>query len=145
MTRILSIIIFMLALLPLSVESGGGRGMFSPPQLCGIDSETFLIELIKKDLPVIKFFDVLVISGNDLQCQEPEFMLNLLVIVVEEPGKYYYGIFHIHFSKHGKLISAAAINRWQDTYNLSDPFILSKWCSFIKSVYPEDSLEQGCK
>lgn len=146
MTRIIGIIVFALVFLPILAESNGGRGMFSPPKFCGVKSETFLIELIKKDLPSINFFDVLVVAGNDLQCQEPEYMVNLVVVAVEGPGKYRYGIFNIHFSKHGKLISAAAINQWQITNNLDDPSITNKWCSFVKSVYPSDSFGQAfCK
>lgn len=146
MKRIIGVIVFALVFLPILAESNGGRGMFSPPKFCGLESETFLIELIKKDLPSINFFDILVVAGNDLQCQEPEYMVNLEVIVVEGPGKYHYGIFHIHFSKNGKLISAAAINQWQGTNNLDDSSIDNNWCSFIKSVYPKDIFEQAlCK
>lgn len=145
MTRIISVIVFALVFLPILAESNGDRGMFFPPKFCGVESEILLIELIKKDLPSINFFDILVVAGNDLQCQEPEYMVNLEVIVVEGPGKYHYGIFHIHFSKNGKLISTVAIDQWQSTNSLDDKSINNKWCSFIKNVYPEDSFKQLCK
>lgn len=83
-------------------------------------------------------------AHNDIFCQGPEYMANVVIVAEPESHKAFYGIFHIHFSADGTLQSAAGVSKEWHNMQRPDGWKAS-WCDFIKSVYPNELKEQGCK
>jgi len=122
-----------------------------PLTICDTDVGEAVGELPSKtNIPLTDkdIFDVILILGNDELCNhididgKPTHMANILVVVVSEPGKYYYGSFHIHFHINGGFKSATIMFPWLPTNDLDDKKITENWCSFLLSVYPQDYAKQ---
>ena len=141
-----SITLYMLLLVILFVSFAtaplNARVSFEP--ICGVSTDTILKNLAKFELPQEKIFNAFPIAGNDVMCGTDEHMLNIAIIATIEPGKYFYGIFHVHFSQTGEIISSAPVLPMKKLSDLDDPFITNKWCDFIRIVYPKELGKQGC-
>lgn len=88
---------------------------------------------------------VLPIAMNDVLCETNENMANIALMARKENSdEYFYGIFHIHFHKDGKIISSVPIHDWITVRGSKDPLVLSTWCDFIRSVYPTELKQQRC-
>ena len=94
-----------------------------PASMCGILSEIIVKKLVSGELPTIDPNFAFIRAGNDIQCLEPEYMANLAVIAPKDPGQYFFGIFHVHFDKHGNIISTAAFVKWNILKDVNDPYV----------------------
>lgn len=110
--------------------------------LCNTRIEKVIKTLVKRDFPGSwnSFFTsmvVEVIAVNDVRCENEAYMANYAVTLEDGP-KILFGIFHIHFSREGNLVSSAAITPWKQYPDKNDPQIDAAWQDFIQKVYPEE-------
>lgn len=115
--------------------------------LCQVRTEGAVKDLVHKDFPEYwnKFIIPLVatvITINDARCELEGYMANF-GIILEDGQKTSFGIFHVHFSREGKLISSAAIVPWKQYLDRNDPKIDAAWQDFIQKVYPEEMKKPG--
>ena len=90
-------------------------------------------------------------AKNDFMFTDLECMANVLITIKTDISRPAYTLFHIHFSPKGEK------SEWiPKTYTVGDPILpewkdftdesewKTEWCSFIKSVYPQELNDQGC-
>ena len=145
------VIIVAVIAINISVQPSEGRYVNRPASMCGILSEVIVKKLVAKEAKELPYIDpnfAFIRAGNDVQCPEPEYMANVVIIAPKNPGEFFYGIFHIHFNNKGDIISVAAFIPWtliKDELHAYDAEIWINWCEIIRSVYPNEMKEQRCQ
>ena len=82
---------------------------------------------------------------NDVICENPEDMANIVITVTVEEHKFY-GIFHFHYNHNGSVprvpssffdetlwVIPSTQNEWR-----------ASWCEIITTVYKEESFKHNC-
>lgn len=110
-------------------------------------------EFVMKDYQPPRLIAISIMAANDIHCQEPESMANIIIAVMFSPTKksssrFYYNLFHIHFSTSGQLISASYNNdlRWLPLEK-ADGW-KDQWCDFLQNSierYRDELAAQGCR
>ncbi len=80
--------------------------------------------------------------GYQLMFEKRECMANMTIVIHEDGMRSRAGIFHVHFSRHGKAIIRYQVS-WDNLEDING--WKTPWCDFIRSVYPNELEEQGCE
>lgn len=83
---------------------------------------------------------------NDVLCEDPEDMANVVIVVSVHNREKQYGIFHLHYNHDG------SISRIQSSFFDEQTWITftqenewhAQWCEIIRSVYPEERSRHNC-
>lgn len=131
-------------IISLSIQA---TAQFSNENVCDITAETLSLYLATSYISKAPTkHPVFPIAINDILCETNENMANIALMARKENSdEYFYGIFHIHFHKDGKIISSVPIYDWITVRGFKDPLVLSTWCNFIRNVYPTEPKQQGCR
>ena len=120
-------------------------GITQAAPVCQLDIEELTRLLVERDFPgesVLSF----VRAYNDVLCEIPEDMANVVAVVKRAEGETLYDIFHIHSSHKANILTTAApFNddmRWTPLTKETD--WKAPWCDIIKYVYEEELELQGC-
>ncbi len=121
------------------------EGITQTAPVCQLDIKELTRQLVERDFPgesAISF----VRAYNDIQCEVPEDMANVAVVVKRAEGETLFGIFHIH-SRHKANILATAVSfndymRWTPLTKETD--WKAPWCDIIKNVYEEGNQVEPC-
>ncbi len=120
-------------------------GITQAAPVCQLDIEELTRLLVERDFPgesVLSF----VRAYNDVLCEIPEDMANVVVVVKRAEGETLYNIFHIHSSHKANILTTAAsfndVMRWTPLTKETD--WKAPWCDIIKRVYEEELESQGC-
>ncbi len=114
-------------------------------EMCNPDLREVAREFVRQEFPNERATFELV-TYNDLQCEEPEDMANVVIAVTTERRGTLYGVFHIHFVHvTGELVSAAAFDDPKFLPMLSDVAWKVRWCRIVRHIYEDELREQGCE
>jgi hypothetical protein len=120
-------------------------GITQTAPVCQLDIKELTRQLVERDFPGESaiFF---VAAYNDIQCEVPEDMANVAVVVKRAEGETLFGIFHIH-SRHKANILTTAVSfnddmRWTPLTKETD--WKAPWCDIIKNVYEEGNQVEPC-
>ena len=120
-------------------------GITQAAPVCQLDIEELTRLLVEREFPgesVLSF----VRAYNDVLCEIPEDMANVVVVVKRAEGETLYDIFHIHSSHKANILTTAVpFNddmRWTPLTKETD--WKAPWCDIIKYVYEEEIELQGC-
>lgn len=84
-------------------------------------------------------------AHNDILCEDPENMANVVIVVHLKNGDSRYGIFHLHWRADGSLPfipdSFSGDPDWTPMRHEGD--WRREWCGFLVYVYPENTCEQN--
>ena len=120
-------------------------GITQAAPVCQLDIEELTRLLVERDFPgesVLSF----VRAYNDVRCEIPEDMANVVAVVKRAEGETLFGIFHIH-SRHKANILTTAVSfnddmRWTPLTKETD--WKAPWCDIIKYVYEERNQVELC-
>lgn len=102
-------------------------------------------ELARRDFKQ-SFKSYYIVAFNDVLCEKPEAMANVVIVVNLEYDDGMYGIFHIHATYDGTLVRATSF----DDQRVWAPLVKidswkQPWCDLIRIVYKEELEEQWCE
>ncbi len=120
-------------------------GITQTAPVCQLDKKELTRQLVERDFPgesVLSF----VRAYNDVRCEIPEDMANVVAVVKRAESEALFGIFHIH-SRHKANILTTAVSfnddmRWTPFTKETD--WKAPWCDIIKIVYEERNQVEPC-
>lgn len=142
--------ILMLSALFFGMPIYGATAPHDPPRQCYARVSNAIDEFAAAEFPK-RARDVSVAAFNDIMCNDPESMMNAVVLVRDvHTGELWYGIFHVHSTQNGKFLSAINLRldkpSWsrflKQTVRDDGNEWKSDWCPFLQSVYPDDYARQ---
>ena len=114
-------------------------------EMCNPDLREVARELVRHEFPNERA-TFHIVTYNELRCEEPEDMANVVITVTTERRGTMYGVFHIHFVHvTGELTSAAAFDNQKFLPMLSDFDWKVPWCRIVRLIYEDELKEQGCE
>lgn len=156
MRAVLKIIALALILGVLTAVNAVAHETESPVSQCPREMTTAAVAFAKTEFPppetymstdsqyLPQYLIVSVPAHNDIFCQRPECMANVVIVAEPNNHKAFYDIFRIHLSADGALQSAVRDSKKWHNMTKPDGWKAS-WRDFVKSVYPHELKEQECK
>ncbi|MBI2109377.1 MAG: hypothetical protein HYT93_04390 [Parcubacteria group bacterium] len=84
---------------------------------------------------------------NDVMCEIPENMANVVITVVKNKEEQFYGTFHLHFKNDGTLpqyLHELARDEKSWTRITAKNDWKKEWCEWMRDVYPQEKNKFGC-
>lgn len=82
---------------------------------------------------------------NDIRCEKPEDMANIVIVVMLNTRESFYGIFHLHFLHSTTTFkSASSFDDKNWTLFTNDREWNKQWCTIIGLVYKNELEQQNC-
>ncbi len=83
---------------------------------------------------------------NDVLCENPENMVNVVIVVTVSDTKKQYGVFHLHYNHNGSIPRAPASFIDESTWTTftNDNGWRAVWCDLIRFVYPDERSIHNC-